>query len=211
MNIILLGAPGSGKGSLANQLIKKFNLKHISTGDLFRQIISQESELANQIKAIVASGQYVPDSITNKIAIDAINESLIDHSGFILDGYPRTIDQANYLNSLINIDYVFYLKIDFNILIDRICCRRVCTNCGAIYNLKLNPKPKVANICDNCNSLLTQRKDDNIDVAKKRIDIYFEQTEPLIEYYKNNNKLIEIDASKNIDIVYQEVIDIIKK
>ncbi|MBU3830912.1 MAG: nucleoside monophosphate kinase [Candidatus Ureaplasma intestinipullorum] len=210
MNIILIGAPGCGKGSLSKKLLSNFNLAHISTGDLFRDAIKKDDDFANEIKSIIASGQYVPDSITNKIASDAILESLKNHSGFILDGYPRTIDQANFLNGIANIDYVIYLKIDPSILIDRIISRRICPNCGAIFNIKYNPKPIKENVCDYCDSLLMQRKDDNINVAKDRIDIYFEQTQPLIDYYVEKGKLIEVDASKTIDEVYNEVLNIIK-
>lgn len=210
MNIILVGAPGCGKGSLSKKLLNKFNLAHISTGDLFREAIKKDDDFANEIKSIIASGKYVPDSITNKIASDAIVESLKNHEGFILDGYPRTIDQANFLKTIANIDYVIYLKIDPSILVDRIVSRRICPNCGAIYNIKYNPKPKNENTCDVCNSLLMQRKDDNIDVAKDRIDIYFEQTQPLIDYYQEKGLLVEVDASKSIDEVYEEVLKILK-
>ena len=210
MNIILLGAPGCGKGSLSKKLLSKFDLAHISTGDLFREAIKKDDDFAKEIKSIIASGQYVPDSITNKIASDAIVESLKTHKGFILDGYPRTIDQANFLKTIANIDYVIYLKIDESILIDRIISRRICPSCGAIYNIKYNPKPKNDNICDNCQSLLMQRKDDNMEVAKDRINIYFEQTQPLINFYREKGILVEVNAAQSIDEVYNEVLNIVK-
>ncbi len=206
MNIILVGAPGCGKGSLSKKILSSYNFKHISTGDLFRDAIKKNDDFANQIKSIMASGQYVPDSITNKIASDAIIDSFNKYDGFILDGYPRTIDQALFLDTIANIDYVIYLKIESKILIDRIVCRRICPNCGAIFNLKYNPKPKIENICDYCGSLLMQRKDDNLETAKERINIYFEQTQPLIDYYSKKGILVEINADQTIDEVYNDVL-----
>ena len=204
MNIILVGAPGCGKGSLSKKIVSTYNLCHISTGDLFREAIKKDDEFANQIKSLITSGQYVPDSITNKIAADAIIDSFNKYDGFILDGYPRTIDQALFLDTIANIDYVIYLKIDSKILIDRIISRRICPNCNSIYNIKYNPKPKNENICDHCGSLLMQRKDDNLETAKERINIYFEQTQSLIDYYSKKGILVEINAEQSIDQVFNE-------
>ena len=211
MKIILLGAPGSGKGSIAKLLVENFKLAHISTGDLFRAAINKDDEFAQQIKSIVSSGQYVPDSITNKIASDAIMEASKTHDGFILDGYPRTVDQANYLKEITNIDYVLYLDIDNEELIKRITGRRICPNCGAIYNVNTAPKPKNDNVCDVCGSLLIQRKDDNIEVAKKRIDVYVEQTEPLIQFYDNEKILVKLNANQDLKTLFNEVKKIITK
>lgn len=211
MKIILLGAPGSGKGSIAKLLVENFKLAHISTGDLFRAAINKDDEFAQQIKSIVSSGQYVPDSITNKIASDAIMEASKTHDGFILDGYPRTVDQANYLKEITNIDYVLYLDIDNEELIKRITGRRICPNCGAIYNVNTAPKPKNDNVCDVCGSLLIQRKDDNIEVAKKRIDVYVEQTEPLIQFYDNEKILVKLNANQDLQTLFNEVKKIITK
>lgn len=211
MKIILLGAPGSGKGSIAKLLVEHFKLAHISTGDLFRAAINKDDEFAQQIKSIVSSGQYVPDSITNKIASDAIVEASKNYDGFILDGYPRTVDQANYLKEITNIDYVLYLDIDNEELIKRITGRRICPNCGAIYNVNTAPKPTNDNICDVCGSLLIQRKDDNIEVAKKRIDVYVEQTEPLIQFYENEKILVKLNANQDLQNLFNEVKKIITK
>ena len=211
MKIILLGAPGSGKGSIAKLLIENYKLAHISTGDLFRAAINKDDEFAQQIKSIVSSGQYVPDSITNKIASDAIIEASKNYDGFILDGYPRTVDQANYLKEITSIDYVLYLDIDNEELIKRITGRRICPNCGAIYNVNTAPKPKNENVCDNCGSLLIQRKDDNLEVAKKRIDVYVEQTEPLIQFYDNEKILVKLNANQDLQSLFNEVKKIITK
>lgn len=211
MKIILLGAPGSGKGSLAKVLLEHHNLAHISTGDLFRAAINKDDDFAREIKSLIASGQYVPDSITNKIAADAILEAMKKHDGFILDGYPRTLDQANYLKEISDIDYVLYLDINPEILIKRITGRRLCSQCGAIYNVNTSPKPHNPEVCDKCHSALIQRKDDNEEVAKHRIEVYLDQTAPLIDFYKNEGLLVTIDANKDLKDVVAEVEKIISK
>lgn len=211
MKIILLGAPGSGKGSLAKLLVENFNLAHISTGDLFRAAINKDDAFAQQIKSIVASGQYVPDEITNKIAADAIIEATKTHPGFILDGYPRTVDQANFLKEISDIDYVLYLDIDQDVLIKRITGRRICPNCGAIFNVNTAPKPLNGDVCTNCGALLIQRKDDNPEVATKRIAVYIEQTEPLIQFYENEGLLVKLNADQDLQSLFNEVKKIISK
>lgn len=211
MKIILLGAPGSGKGSLAKLLVENFNLAHISTGDLFRAAINKDDAFAQQIKSIVASGQYVPDEITNKIAADAIIEATKTHPGFILDGYPRTVDQANFLKEISDIDYVLYLDIDQDVLIKRITGRRICPNCGSIFNVNTSPKPLNGDVCTNCGALLIQRKDDNPEVATKRIAVYAEQTEPLIQFYEIEGLLVKLNADQDLQSLFNEVKKIISK
>lgn len=207
MKIILLGAPGSGKGTISELLIKKNNYKHISTGNLFREAIQNQDELSIRIKDILNSGKLVDDNITNEIAKKAILEVHKNTSNFILDGYPRNINQAKFLNNLIDIDKVFYLNIQKEKLLERIVGRRICLNCNTIYNLNTSSKPKVENKCDNCNSVLVQRKDDSLETANKRISLYLEETYPLIEYYTNQNKLIELDVDKDIDLIYKEILE----
>lgn len=211
MKLILLGPPGSGKGTLAKLIVQNKHLKHISTGDLFREKIKEESELALLIKNLINAGEYVPDEITNQVAKDAILEAnKTNPAGFILDGYPRTVAQAQYLDSIIDIDDVIYLDVDKKVLLDRIVGRRICSNCGAIYNIYTNPKPKVENKCDRCGALLLQRKDDNLETATHRIDVYLEQTQPLIDLYTKKGLLKRYDGAKPAEQIYEDVLVLFK-
>ncbi len=212
MRIILLGAPGSGKGTISNIICKEYNLMHISTGDLFRAQLKIDDELTAQIKEYVLTGKYVPDWITNKIASDAINKSLSDFNGYILDGYPRTLSQVDYLNENYGkVDAAILLNVDNDTLIKRISGRRICTNCNSIYNIYFFNKPKKENICDKCGSTLIQRKDDELNVVQERINVYDEQTKPLIQYYKEQNLLHDIDAKIDIDVLVDKVRAILNK
>ncbi len=203
--IILVGAPGSGKGTISNILCKKYNLKHISTGNLFREKIkADKSDLALEITNILNKGELVPDEITNKLVKQEILKCFEKKQGFILDGYPRNIEQANFLNDICNIDFVFCFNIDKNELYKRISGRLVCSSCGAIFNTYLKP-PKVAKTCDNCGEVLFQRKDDNFDSFKLRMSEYNKKTKPLINFFKNLNKLDKINVGKSIDEVIVEI------
>ena len=206
MKIILLGAPGAGKGTISELLSKNQNLVHISTGNLFREAIQKEDDLSWQIRNILNNGGLVSDDITNEVAKKAILKVCNENKGFILDGYPRTINQAKFLDTIVNIDKVFYLKVDNDALIQRIIGRRVCPNCNAIYNINLDLKPKIENECDFCHSVLVQRKDDNLETAQKRIDKYNEETFPLIQFYKEKNKLVEIDGLDTIQNIYNNIL-----
>lgn len=207
MKIILLGAPGAGKGTISDLLSKDQNLVHISTGNLFREAIQKDDDLSWQIKNILNAGGLVSDDITNAVAKNAILKVCNENKGFILDGYPRTINQAKFLDTIVDIDKVFYLKVDNDALIKRIIGRRVCPNCNAIYNVNLlELKPKIENECDVCHSVLVQRKDDNLETAQKRIDKYNEETFPLIEFYKAKNKLVEINGLDTIQNIYNNIL-----
>ncbi|MDE6473184.1 MAG: nucleoside monophosphate kinase [Ureaplasma sp.] len=207
MKIILLGAPGAGKGTISDLLSKDQNLVHISTGNLFREAIQKDDDLSWQIKNILNAGGLVSDDITNAVARNAILKVCNENKGFILDGYPRTINQAKFLDTIVDIDKVFYLKVDNDALIKRIIGRRVCPNCNAIYNINLlELKPKIENECDVCHSVLVQRKDDNLETAQKRIDKYNEETFPLIEFYKAKNKLVEINGLDTIQNIYNNIL-----
>lgn len=210
MNIILLGAPGAGKGTISGMLCKDENLFHISTGDLFRAALKKDDDFAKQIKEFVLSGKYVPDWITNRIADEAIELAKENYSGFILDGYPRTAAQADHLKETTKIDHVILLDVDEETLFKRISGRRICPNCNKIYNVYFFGKPQVENHCDLCHGELVQRKDDAPEVARKRIDIYLDETKPLIEYYKNLNLLHVIDATQPIEVIYDQIKAILK-
>ncbi len=206
VRIILLGPPGVGKGTISDLLIKNIGLEHISTGNLFRKAIKQNDERAKELQEILNSGRLVPDSYTNNIAKEAILNVVKNDKGFILDGYPRTIEQAKYLETILDIDYVFYLNLDSETLINRICGRRICLECNSIYNVSTFPKPKDDGICDNCGNVLFQRKDDEVTTASKRIQVYLEETKPLVDFYTQQGKLIEIDARGSSEEIFDEIV-----
>ena len=191
MIIILLGAPGSGKGTQATILQEKLGVPHVSTGDIFRANIKQGTPLGIKAKEYIDKGSLVPDELTISILEDRIKQPDCQN-GFILDGFPRTIPQAAELDkaldsSSLTIDVVLNILVEDASIIERMSGRRVCPNCGMSYHTLYSP-PKVADNCDGCKGSLQQRKDDSEDVVKKRLEVYHQQTEPLIDYYKNSGK-----------------------
>ncbi|AHH10586.1 adenylate kinase [Borrelia coriaceae] len=209
MKLVFLGPPGSGKGTIAKILSNKLNYYHISTGDLFRANISNATPLGKKIKQIVEKGQLVPDSITIKIVEDKIN-TLDNKDNFILDGFPRNINQAKALdNFLQNIQIINFL-LDEETLIKRLSGRRICHFCGGIFNIYTLPT-KEKNICDICKGTLYQRKDDLEESLKVRLQEYHLQTEPLIDFYSKSNRLNNINAEKDIDGVAKSLIETISK
>lgn len=205
MILILLGPPGAGKGSQATKIINNFGVTHISTGDIFRKNIKEETELGLKVKEIIASGSLVSDELTNELVFDRLsNETL--NAGFMLDGYPRNINQAKALDEWLSKNSRELTKVIYidAVLISRISGRRVCKNCGATYHVT-NLPPKVEGICDVCGSQLVQRPDDNEETARQRIEIYEEQTSPLINYYEKVGKLQKFNGNNEIDEVYVEI------
>jgi adenylate kinase len=195
MNLIFLGAPGAGKGTLATLLSKDYGIPQISTGDLFRAAVKEGSELGKQVQGIMEKGELVPDSLT----VELVKERLAKPDagdGYILDGFPRTIAQADALAEFQKIDAVINFAISDELVIRRLSGRRVCRSCGAIYHVD-NMPPKVEGKCDRCGGELYIRDDDKIDSIKNRLRVYQEQTEPLIAYYRDKGRLREIDSSKS--------------
>lgn len=194
MKIILLGAPGSGKGTQAEFISKEYKLSAISTGNIIREALKSGSELGIRAKSFMDKGDLVPD----EIVIEIIKERLAKkdcENGYILDGFPRTIPQAEALDKMgIEIDKVVDIEVSDENILNRISGRRVCEDCGASYHIK-DRKPLKEGICDSCNGTLVQRKDDQIETVKSRLTVYHEQTEPLKEYYAKQNKLIIIDGN----------------
>lgn len=196
MKLVFLGAPGSGKGTMASDMKDVLAIPHISTGDIFRANISENTELGQKAKDYLSNGKLVPDEITINMVRDRLNR--IDcKDGFILDGFPRTVPQAEALDSIdidgdCSVDLVINLLVPEEILFERITNRRVCSNCGAIYNLKNNP-PKVEGVCDICSGEVIQRKDDTPETLRVRLDSYYDQTSPLVSYYRKQGKLLEFD------------------
>lgn len=208
MNVILIGPPGSGKGTQAFVISEKFNLEHISTGDLFRNAIKNETPLGLEVKDILKRGEFVSDELTFSIVEEAIQKTDLD---FMLDGYPRTVNQAELLaNNNHQIDAVLYFNIDENLLIERLTGRRVCKECGASYHVIFN-QPKVDGVCDLCSGELYQRNDDNAESAQVRLTEYFEKTAPVIGHYKQLGVLFEIDAAKDKDLVFADIEAIFKE
>lgn len=198
MNIILLGAPGAGKGTQADIISQHLKIQSISTGNIIREALKSGTELGKQAKSFMDNGQLVPDETVVKIIKERLSKGDLDN-GFILDGFPRTIPQAKALDDLgVKIDKVIDIETDDDIIIPRMSGRRVCEDCGASYHL-VNIKPQIDGICDKCHGTLVQRKDDQIETVKNRLKIYHEQTKPLINYYKNQNKLIEIDGNLSLE------------
>jgi adenylate kinase len=208
--VVLLGAPGSGKGTLAKKLVNDYDFVHVSTGDLFRKTIASGSELGNQLKNIVAFGALVSDEVTNFVMKEELLTLIHGKRSFILDGYPRTPDQANFLGNIINPDLVLLINVDKDLAIKRIVGRRLCPQCGTIYNIYFN-KPKVDSICDFDGAFLIQRKDDNEETINKRFELYEQVTQQLETYYAPSNKLHIIDANGGIDQVYPDIVKLMEK
>jgi len=182
VNAIIFGAPGSGKGTYASRLQSKLGVEVVAMGDIFREIMKENTPLGRKVKGFVEKGLLVPDNVV----VEVLKQHLakIPHDkGFILDGYPRNLDQAKFLENLAKIDVIIQLTVPEWIIIERLSARRICKNCGAVYNLRYL-KPKVDMICDKCGGPLYQRPDDTPEVIKKRIQVYEQQTQPILEYYR---------------------------
>ena len=201
MNIILLGAPGAGKGTQASKISDNYTLPHISTGDIFRENIKNQTPIWLTAKSYIDKGQLVPDEVTCKIVEGRIEKEDCKN-GYMLDGFPRTIAQAEALDKITNIDLVINIDVDFSLLLDRLCGRRVCKDCGESYHVtKLNGETK----CARCGGELYQRKDDNPETVQSRLDVYKAQTEPLIEYYGKKGILFNVEGNAAPEAVYAEI------
>ena len=209
-NIVLMGPPGAGKGTLATRLREELKLTHISTGDMFREAIKNETPLGKEAKAYLDSGNLVPDELTIALVKERLSRSDCEN-GFLLDGFPRTLVQAEALDKLakeINrpIETVINLDCDTNELVRRISGRRVCKNCGAPYHVD-TMKPKVEGVCDICGGPLYQRADDNEEALKVRLQHYVNSTKPLLDYYKDKGLLKNFDSLVGIARIFDEVIN----
>ncbi|QTK08675.1 adenylate kinase [Staphylococcus haemolyticus] len=212
MNIILMGLPGAGKGTQASEIVKKFPIPHISTGDMFRKAIKDETDLGKEAKSYMDRGELVPDEVTVGIVKERISEDDAK-KGFLLDGFPRTIDQAEALNDIMselgrNIDAVINIEVPEEELMNRLTGRRICEKCGTTYHLVFNP-PKVDGICDIDGGNLYQREDDNPETVSNRLNVNVKQSKPILEYYNEKGVLKNIDGAKDIDDVTKDVIDIL--
>jgi len=198
-NFIFLGPPGAGKGSLAVKVAEDYKIPHISTGDIFRANIKAQTPLGVKVKAIIDSGSLVSDELTFELVKDRLSQDDCKN-GYILDGFPRTIPQAEMLETLVSDVKVVNFEIKDEIVIRRLSTRRVCKACGANFNVLTLP-PKVEGVCDKCGGELYQRDDDKQESILHRMDVYREQTEPLINFYKNKGKITDLDASIETDVL----------
>ncbi|PIE98032.1 MAG: adenylate kinase [Treponema sp.] len=202
MKLIFLGPPGAGKGTLAFDVAKFYDIPHISTGSIFRVAIKEKTELGLKVKSIIESGGLVDDELTVALVKDRLQQDDCK-KGFILDGFPRTIPQAEAFQKIMNVRSVVNFEIDDDEVISRLSSRRTCPKCGQTFNL-LTLKPKKEGICDSCDVELFIRKDDQPETIKSRLEVYRAQTEPLIGYYRKQGKIIDIDARPTADVVFQE-------
>jgi adenylate kinase len=207
-----MGLPGAGKGTQASEIVKKFPIPHISTGDMFRKAIKDETDLGKEAKSYMDRGELVPDEVTVGIVKERISEDDAK-KGFLLDGFPRTIDQAESLSQIMSeldreIDAVINIEVPEEELMNRLTGRRICEKCGTTYHLVFNP-PKVDGICDIDGGKLYQREDDNPETVSNRLSVNVKQSKPILEYYNNKGVLKNIDGSKDIDEVTNDVIDIL--
>lgn len=214
MNIFIMGAPGSGKGTFSSKIKEEYNLNHISTGDIFRANISQGTELGLQAKAYAEQGKLVPDEITNKMVKDYLATLSDKKNGYLLDGYPRTLDQAKAFEEMTDgtdlvVDVILAMDVPTDVLTRRITGRRTCKDCGEIYNIYSKPT-KVEGVCDRCGGELTQRKDDNEESLKVRLDEYSNNTEPVIDYYEKKNMVSHINADASMDEIWSSVKEALK-
>ncbi|WP_288004731.1 adenylate kinase [Thermofilum sp.] len=209
MKLVFIGPPGVGKGTYAKAVSEKFGIPHISTGDIFREEIKKGSELGKRVKEFLDKGLLVPDDIVIEVVKQRL--SMDDcRKGFILDGFPRTLQQAEALEQFASPEWAFLFQARDETILERLGGRRVCPNCGAIYHIKYMP-PKVPGICDKCGTPLIQRKDDTPEVIMERLKIYREQFTPMILFYKERGRLVEIDANEQADKVVPVVIERLRK
>ena len=212
MKLIMLGAPGAGKGTQAKRIAAKYGIPHISTGDIFRANIKNGTELGKKAQTYMDQGLLVPDELVCDLVVDRIQQSDCE-KGYVLDGFPRTIPQAEALTAALEklgtgIDYAINVEVpDANIL-NRMGGRRACLGCGATYHVEFNA-PKQEGICDTCGAELVLRDDDKPDTVQKRLDVYHEQTQPLIDYYTKAGKLAEVDGTKDMDDVFAAIVDLL--
>lgn len=208
MNLVLMGLPGAGKGTQAEKIVEKYQIPHISTGDMFRQAIKEGTELGLKAKSFMDQGELVPDEVTIGIVRERLSKDDCK-KGFLLDGFPRTVAQAEALESILSelnkkIDYVINIQVDTNILMDRLTGRRICKSCGATYHLVFNP-PKVEGVCDKCGGELYQRHDDTAETVQNRLEVNMKQTQPLIDFYSAKGYLRNINGVQDINKVFEDI------
>lgn len=212
MNLVLMGLPGAGKGTQAEKIVEKYKIPHISTGDMFRAAIKEGTELGLQAKSYMDRGDLVPDEVTIGIVRERLSKNDCQN-GFLLDGFPRTVAQAEALETLLqqlnrSIDYVINIEVDKNILMERLTGRRICKECGATYHLVFNP-PAQAGVCDKCGGELYQRADDNEATVANRLEVNMKQAQPLLDFYEAKGYLRNINGQQHIDQVFADICELL--
>lgn len=212
MKIIMLGAPGAGKGTQADKICAKYNIPHISTGDIFRANIKNNTELGQKAKSYMDKGELVPDELVVDLVVDRIKADDCTN-GYVLDGFPRTIPQAEALDAALaaindKVDYAINVEVPDENIINRMSGRRACVACGATYHVVHIPT-KVEGVCDKCGAELILRDDDKPETVKNRLNVYHEQTQPLIDYYTAKNVLHEVDGTKAMEDVFSSIVSIL--
>ena len=212
MKIVMLGAPGAGKGTQAKMIAKKYGIPHVSTGDIFRANIKNGTELGKEAKQYMDQGKLVPDELTVKILLDRVAQDDCKN-GYVLDGFPRTIPQANVLDEALTklgdrIDYAVNVDVPDDNIINRMGGRRACVACGATYHIVYNA-PKKEGICDNCGKALIIRDDDQPETVKNRLKVYHEQTQPLIDFYEGKGVLKSVDGTADMKDVFAAIVEIL--
>ena len=212
MKIIMLGAPGAGKGTQAKKIAAQYSIPHISTGDIFRANIKNNTELGQKAKTYMDKGELVPDSLVVDLIMDRFKEADCAN-GYVLDGFPRTIPQAEALDNASKangekVDFAINVEVPDENIINRMSGRRACVGCGATYHIKYNPT-KVEGVCDACGEKLILRDDDKPETVKNRLSVYHEQTQPLIDYYKNQGILKSVDGTQSMDDVFAAIVGIL--
>ena len=212
MRLIMLGAPGAGKGTQAKKIADKYQIPHISTGDIFRANIKNGTELGKKAKAYMDQGALVPDELVVDLVADRVKQDDCE-KGYVLDGFPRTIPQAESLDEVLasmgqRIDFAIDVEVPDEHIVRRMSGRRACVGCGATYHVEYNP-PKVQDVCDACGKELVLRDDDKPETVKKRLDVYHAQTQPLIDYYQKAGVMKEVDGTQDIDVVFQDIVRIL--
>ena len=212
MKIVMLGAPGAGKGTQAKMIAEKYGIPHVSTGDIFRANIKNDTDLGKEAKTYMDKGELVPDELTVRILLDRVAQEDCKN-GYVLDGFPRTIPQAEVLDTELTklgekIDYAINVEVPDENIIKRMSGRRACLSCGATYHIEHVP-PKKEGICDKCGSELVLRDDDKEETVKNRLNVYHQQTQPLIDFYNNKKVLKEVDGTVDMKDVFKAITDIL--
>ena len=209
--LLIMGPPGAGKGTQAANIVSKYGVCHISTGDMFRSTIKNGTEMGKLAQKYIENGELVPDSVTVGIVKERLSQQDILEKGFLLDGFPRNLDQAHSLDTILeelgyNLDAVINVSVLDEILINRIIGRRICRQCGATYHIEFN-KPNVEGVCNECGGELYIRKDDTRETAENRLNVYSTQTQPLLDFYAERGLLVEIDGDQAVSKVFSDIVE----
>ena len=209
--LLIMGPPGAGKGTQAVNIVEKYGVCHISTGDMFRSAIKNGTEMGKLAQSFMEKGELVPDSVTVGIVKERLSQSDCSEKGFLLDGFPRNLDQAHSLDVILNelgyaLDGVIDVSVENQILINRIIGRRICKKCGATFHVEFN-KPQVEGVCDVCGGELYTRKDDTLETAENRLSVYSSQTQPLLDFYSERGLLVSINGDQAVDKVFEDIVE----